>query len=191
MKKHISILVLIISFVVFQGCGSNTEVNDQKTAAAQVAETKKAELVSAKKAKLARERAEKAELRSQAVAAKAKLAASYKDASGNVVYYKSEVDPSYTGGQDALVKYLKENLKYPEEAKEKNIEGTVFVDFVITANGKVREVVASDVVGEDVDYSLTAEAVRVVAAMPGWKAGKQHGNPVDVSFSIPITFELN
>jgi TonB family protein len=191
MKKHISILVLILSFVVFQGCNSKTEVNDQVTAEAQSEKTKNAELVSAKKAKLAKERAEKALQRSQAIEAKSKLSASYKDALGNLVYYKSEVDPSYTGGKDELANYLKDNLKYPEDAKEKNIEGTVFVDFVITASGKVREVVASDVVGEDVDYSLKEEAVRVVAAMPEWKAGTQHGTPVDVSFSIPITFELN
>jgi TonB family protein len=191
MKKHISILVLILSFVVFQGCGSKTEVNDQEKAEAQMVETKNAEVVSAKKAKLARERAEKAELRSQAILAKAKLSPSYKDAAGNMVYYKSEVDPSYTGGKDELAKFLRDNLKYPQEAKDNNIEGTVFVDFVINANGKVREVVASDVVGEDVDFLLKEEAVRVVSAMPGWKAGIQHGKPVDVSFSIPITFELN
>jgi TonB family protein len=190
MKKHISILILVLSFIVFQGCGSKTEVNDQKTAEAQLVKTKNAELVSAKRAKLATARAEKIEQRSLALAAKTKLSPSYKDALGNLVYYKSEIDPSYMGGQDELAKFLKDNLKYPESAKERNVEGTVFVEFVINANGKVREVVASDVVGENVDFLLKEEAVRVVAAMPGWKAGMQHGKPVDVSFSIPITFEL-
>ena len=190
MKKHISIFILILSVVVFQGCGSKTEMNDQQTAEALSLKNKTAEAVSTRKAKLARERAEKAELRSQAIAAKAKLSATYKDASGKLVYYKAEVDPSYAGGQDALETYLRDNLKYPKEAQENGIEGTVFVEFVINENGKVREVVASDVVGENVDSSLKEEAVRVVAAMPGWKAGIQHGKPVDVSFSIPITFEL-
>jgi TonB family protein len=190
MKKHISILVLILSFVVFQGCGSKIEINDQEKAEAQLVKTRNAEVVSTKRAKLARERAEKEELRSQAIEAKAKLSATYKDASGALVYYKSEVEPSYAGGEDELRTFLKDNLNYPSEAKQNNIEGTVFVDFVINANGKVREVVASDIVGEDVDSSLKAEAVRVVAAMPGWKAGRQQGKPVDVSFSIPITFEL-
>jgi TonB family protein len=189
MKKHISILVLVLSFVVFQGCNSKTEVSNQETAEAE--EIKKAELVAAKKAKLWKERAEKAEQRALAIEAKAKLSPSYKDSLGNMIYYKSEVDPSYTGGEDELANYLRDNLKYPEDAREKSIEGTVFVDFVINANGKVREVVASDVVGEDVSYSLKEEAVRVVSAMPGWQAGTQRGKPVDVSFSIPITFELN
>jgi len=190
MKKHISILALVLSFAVFQGCGSKTETNDQEKAEAELVKTNNAELVSAKKEKLAKERAEKAEQRSQAILAKAKLSASYKDALGKLVYYKAEVDPSYTGGQNELAKFLRDNLKYPQEAKDNNIEGTVFVDFVINENGKVRDVVASDVVGEDVDLSLKEEAVRVVAAMPGWKAGTQHGKPVDASFSIPITFEL-
>jgi TonB family protein len=190
MKKHISIFILILSFVVFQGCGSKTVSNEQETAEAQLLKMNTAETVSARKAKLAKERAEKAEQRRQAIEAKAKLAATYKDASGNLVYYKAEVDPSYAGGPDELANFLKDNLKYPQEAKENNIEGTVFVDFVVKANGNVREVVASDVVGEDVDFLLKEEAVRVVAAMPGWKAGMQQGKPVDVSFSIPITFEL-
>jgi TonB family protein len=190
MKKHISILVLILSFVVFQGCGSKTEINDKEQAEAQLVKNKNAEVVSARKAKLVRERAEKEEQRKQALEAKAKLSSTYKDAAGNLVYYKAEVDPSYAGGQDELMKFLKDNLKYPEAAKEKNIEGTVFVEFVINANGKVREVTASDIVGEDVDFLLKEEAVRVVAAMPGWKAGRQQGKTVDVSFSIPITFEM-
>jgi TonB family protein len=190
MKKHISIFILILSFIVFQGCGSKTAINDQEAAEAQLLKNRTAEAVSARKAKLARERVEKAEQRRQEIEAKAKLSATYKDASGTLVYYKAEVDPSYTGGQDELANFLKDNLKYPQEAKENNIEGTVFVDFVINAYGKVREVVASDIVGEDVDFLLKEEAVRVVAAMPGWKAGMQNGKPVDVSFSIPITFEL-
>jgi TonB family protein len=189
MKKHISILVLVLSFVVFQGCNSKTEVNNQETT--EAAEIKKAELVSAKRAKLSKERAEKAQQRALAIEARAKLSPSYKDSLGNMIYYKSEVEPSYAGGPDELANFLKDNLKYPEDARDKNIEGTVFVDFVINANGKVREVVASDVVGEDVSYSLKEEAVRVVSTMPGWQAGTQHGKSVDVSFSIPITFELN
>jgi protein TonB len=195
MKKNISILVLVLSFVVFQGCSSKTEKNeqekiDQETTEAQLVNDKNAEEISAKKAKLAKERAEKEEQRREAIEAKAKLSTTYKDASGNLVYYKAEVDPSYAGGQSELAKYLRDNLKYPPNAMENKIEGTVFVDFVINKNGKVREVVATDLIGEDVDLSLKEEAVRVVAAMPDWKAGVQHGVPVDVSFSIPITFEL-
>jgi TonB family protein len=190
MKKHITILMLVLSFVFFQGCGPKTELTEQQTVEAQLVKNKDATAFAEKRAKLARERAEKADQRNEAKIAKAKLTPSYKDDSGAVVYYKAEVDPSYTGGQDELAKYLKDNLQYPEEAIENNIEGTIFVDFVINEKGKVREVVASDMVGEDVNFLLKQEALRVVAAMPGWKAGQQQGKAVDVSFSIPITFEL-
>jgi TonB family protein len=190
MKKYISILFLVLSFIVLAGCSSKTEKSDQAKAEAQVVEKANAEAVSSRKAKLARELAEKAEARRQAVEAKAKLSATYQDASGKMVYYKAEVDPSYIGGKDALAKYLKDNLKYPKDAEQNHVEGHVFVDFIIDERGRVRDVVATDLIGENVDLSLKDEAVRVVAAMPGWKAGMQHGKPVDVSFSIPITFEL-
>jgi protein TonB len=90
-----------------------------------------------------------------------------------------------------MSKYLRSNLKYPETARDKGIEGTVFVDFVVDEKGNVREVVASDVVGENVDQALKDESVRVVSAMPTWVAGQQHGKSVDASFSIPITFQLS
>jgi TonB family protein len=188
MEKHISIFALILSFVAFQGCAPKAEVSNLEMDKSVL--VKNADEVSEKHAKLSRERAEKAAQRNQAIEEKAKLSSTYTDASGKLVYYKAEVDPSYTGGQDELEKFLKNNLNYPKEAQENNIEGTVFVDFVINENGDVRDVVASDVVGEDVDLSLKEEAVRVVAAMPRWNTGMQHGKPVDVSFSIPITFEM-
>jgi TonB family protein len=190
MKTYFSILSLLLSFFVFQGCGSKTETNTQETTQAELVKNNSAETVAAKKAKLAKERAEKMEQRNQALEARAKVSSTYTNASGTLVYYKAEVAPFYTGGQDALDKFLSDNLKYPQAAKDNNIEGTVFVDFVITESGTVREVVASDIVGDVVDSSLKEEAVRVVAAMPGWKAGMQHGKHVDASFSIPITFEL-
>jgi TonB family protein len=190
MKKYISILFLVLSFIVLLDCSSKTGKDDQEKAEAQVVENANAEAVSSRKAKLARDLAEKAEERRQAIEAKAKLSTTYQDASGKMVYYKAEVDPSYIGGKDELAKYLKDNLKYPQEAIANHAEGHVFVDFIIDARGRVRDVVATDLIGEDVDPSFKEEAVRVVAAMPGWKAGMQHGKPVDVSFSIPITFEL-
>ena len=70
------------------------------------------------------------------------------------------------------------------------MEGTVFVDFVIGANGIVREVVVKDAPGEDVDPSFKTEAIRVVSSMPKWTPGKQNGKPIDVSYSLPVTFQI-
>lgn len=195
MKKNFPLFVLLLSFVIWQGCGKTQEANKElsaeaKEAEAKEVETKRVEAVAAKRAILAKQRAERAEQRSVAAADRAKASRTYKDANGKTVYYKADVDPSYSGGEDELRKYLKDNIKYPEAALKNGTEGTVFVDFVVDEKGRVREVVATDAVGEDVDLSLKEESVRVVAAMPGWKAGKQNGKAVDVSFSIPITFEI-
>jgi len=100
------------------------------------------------------------------------------------------VAPSYNGGEKAMTKFLNDNVKFPEEAQEKGIEGTVFVDFIIAANGIVREVEVTDETNEDVDQSFRNEAIRVVSSMPAWVPGRQHGKAVDVRFSIPITFEM-
>jgi TonB family protein len=193
MKKNFYFFALLVcSFVLWQGCASKSqEENNESAAKADSVEIKKAEAIVARKARLAEESAARAEQRALALAEKTKLSSTYKDASGKLIYLKAEVDPSYTGGQDEMRKYLRDNLKYPQEARDNGVEGTVFVDFVIDEKGRVREVVASDAVGENADLLFKEEAVRVVAAMPGWKAGTQRGKAVDVSFSIPISFELS
>jgi TonB family protein len=193
MKKAIQFVILFTAVAVWQGCGSKSEkaTDESKAIAeAQASQTKKAEELAAHKALLVKARAIKADERAKAMAERAKLTPTYKDALGHIVFIKAEVDPSYNGGDKAMAEYLRDNLKYPGEARDKGQQGTVFVDFVVDSKGKVREVVASDVVGEDVDMLLKEEAVRVVASMPGWNAGLQQKKAVDVAFSIPITFDL-
>ncbi|MGK7390128.1 MAG: energy transducer TonB [Candidatus Cyclobacteriaceae bacterium M2_1C_046] len=189
MKK---ILFLLLSTVfIWQSCDTKTAEVNTSGEIAQQDSIVKADDLAAKRAWLIKAGEEKAEQRRLAAIEKANLSPTYQDASGRIVYVKTEVAPYYEGGEDAMLKYLNDNLIYPETAKEQNKEGIVFVDFVIDQDGNVREVVASDVVGEDVDLMLKEESVRVVASMPGWKAGIQQGKPVDASFSIPIRFVLN
>jgi protein TonB len=90
------------------------------------------------------------------------------------------------GGQEALFKYLQKEMKYPQVAKENGIQGTVFVNFVVGKDGKIRDVK----VLRGVNKMLDDEAVRVVKAMPSWSAGKQRGKPVSVSYNLPIKFTL-
>ena len=87
-------------------------------------------------------------------------------------------------------KYLTDNLNYPKEALDNGAEGTVYVDFIVNEDGMVSEIAASDFVG-DIDQTLKDEAVRVVASMPAWVAGRQNGKNVSSAFSIPITFQIN
>jgi TonB family protein len=196
MKTIFKIFIMLTVVAVFQGCLSKEDKNkyaaiNKENADASVSATTQAEARATKKKQIEKQTAERAAARELARTEKLKASMTYKDANGRLVYNKAEVDPSYSGGTDEMREFLKKNLKYPEVAKEQGFEGTVFVDFVVDDKGRVREVMATDVVGEDVDLSLKEESVRVVASMPLWKPGTQHGKAVDTSFSIPITFEIN
>lgn len=197
MKNILILCVLISVLIIAQSCAPKTDeskleliTEEKNESTAKLVKLKTADEIAATRAKIAKASAEREEQKRLAILEKAKATPTFKDASGKIVYYKAEVDPSYTGGLNEMRKYLRENLKYPEAAREKGYEGTVFVDFVVDQKGRIREVVASDVIGEDVDISFKEESVRVVAAMPGWNAGRQNGKSVDASFSIPITFQL-
>lgn len=102
------------------------------------------------------------------------------------IFLVVEEDPEFPGGLEALSKYLAENIKYPQLAKENNITGRVYVSFVVEKNGTVANVK----VMRDIGGGCGAEAVRVVKAMPKWKPGKQRGQAVRTQFNLPVGFYL-
>lgn len=102
-------------------------------------------------------------------------------------FYVLEDKPEFPGGEAALLKWIAQNTKYPEMAKENGIQGRIFVGFVIDKAGKVTEVK----ILRGVDPYLDKEALRVVNSMPSWTPGKQRGKPVKVSYQVPIKFTLN
>ena len=97
-----------------------------------------------------------------------------------------DVKPEFPNGNDGLVKYLSENIKYPKKALKNGVTGKVFVQFVIDKTGKVTNVVAV----RGVEKSLDKEAVRVIKSMPKWKPGMKDGNPVKIKYTIPINFKF-
>ena len=97
-----------------------------------------------------------------------------------------EDKPIFPGGDAALMKFIGDNTKYPEIAKENGIQGRVFIQFVIDKKGAVTKVQ----VAKGVDPYLDAEALRVVRLLPNWSPGKQRGKPVPVTFVVPINFKL-
>jgi TonB family protein len=101
----------------------------------------------------------------------------------------TEVDemPQFPNGQDALMRYLMENLRYPKEARDNRIQGTVFVTFVVEKDGSVTDVKTL----RSVATSLDEESIRVVKAMPQWKPGILKGEPVRVQFNLPLRFVLD
>ena len=97
-----------------------------------------------------------------------------------------EESPGFPGGDEARIKFLQENIKYPTMARESGIQGTVYVTFVVERGGNVTDVKILRGIGGGCDE----EAIRVIKAMPKWNAGKQRGKPVRVQFNMPIKFTL-
>ncbi len=71
------------------------------------------------------------------------------------------------------------------------VEGTVFVDFVVGAGGAVRDAEVTEATNDAAKQAFSEEAIRVVSSMPAWTPGTQRGKPVDVRVSLPITFQLD
>ena len=107
-----------------------------------------------------------------------------KDASE--IFFIVEEMPEFPGGELALRKYIANTVDYPEIAQENGIQGKVYVTFVVTRNGDI----ANAGIARSVDPSLDAEALRVVNSLPKWKPGKQRGQAVNVSYTVPINFVL-
>lgn len=101
------------------------------------------------------------------------------------VYTIVETMPQYPGGDDALMKYLAINISYPQAAKDKGVQGTVFVTFVVEKDGKISNVKILRGIGSGCDE----EVIRVVKEMPEWKPGTQAGKPVRVQFNLPVKFK--
>ena len=97
-----------------------------------------------------------------------------------------EEPPEYPGGTTALFKFISENIKYPPDAQNNNIQGRVILKFVVNADGSADRIE----VLRGIDPLLDNEAVRVVQALPRFKPGKQGGLPVPVWFTLPVVFRL-
>ncbi|MCQ2375718.1 MAG: M56 family metallopeptidase [Salinivirgaceae bacterium] len=104
------------------------------------------------------------------------------------VFMIVEEMPKFPGGDDALRAFISENIVYPEDAKENQQEGKVYVTFIIDKEGKVGNVKLLKGTGIE---CLDNEAMRVISLLPQWTPGRQRGEVVNVSFNIPINFTLN
>ena len=107
--------------------------------------------------------------------------------SATKAYEVVEVMPKFKGGESAMMEFLMMNMKYPQTAVTANQQGRAIVGFVVRKDGNVSDVHITKSAGHAV---LDEEAIRVVKAMPAWKPGKQKGEPVNVKYSVPITFKL-
>ena len=99
--------------------------------------------------------------------------------------YIDEQMPAFPGGQQALLKYLEDNLRFPASMKEKGPYGRVIVKFVVEKDGTITNVNILRGLGAEAD----AEAMRVVREMPKWRPGKRSGEAVRVQYSLPVNFQ--
>ena len=102
------------------------------------------------------------------------------------VFVVVEEMPHFPGGDQALMNFIYDNIEYPEYAKNNNIQGRVIIRFAVMANGMVDQIT----VLKGVDPSVDAEAIRVIRMLPKWGPGRQGGKPVNVWYSVPVTFQL-
>ena len=111
---------------------------------------------------------------------------STQDNDSDEVFRAVEQMPVFPGGDAALMKYIDSHLQYPPTAMENGIQGRVIVQFVVTKTGKIGDVK----VVRGVDSALDAEAVRLTKSFPDFIPGKKNGRPVNVWYTLPITFKL-
>lgn len=109
-----------------------------------------------------------------------------KESDEDVIFTVVEQQAEYPGGFAEMSKFVGKNLKYPAAPRRMNIEGSVFVSFVVDKEGNLSDIQIVKGIHADCDK----EAIRVVKLMPPWKPGKQNGRAVKSRFVLPIKFKL-
>lgn len=102
------------------------------------------------------------------------------------IFTAVEQNPEFPGGAAEMYKYLGKNIRYPGAASRANIQGRVFLQFVVNTDGSITDVQVVKGVG----FGCDEEAVRVVKGMPKWKPGRQSGRAVRVKYTLPVNFQL-
>lgn len=94
--------------------------------------------------------------------------------------------PEFPGGEEALIVFIQKNTNYPAIARENQVEGTVYVDFVVEKDGAISNVKVRRGLGAGCDE----EATRVIKMFPKWKPGRQNGRAQRVQYTVPVKFRL-
>jgi len=109
------------------------------------------------------------------------------DKNGNFTFVENM--PEFKGGIDSLILFITQNVKYPEWERKNNIQGTVYSQFTIDLNGKVKDVeIIKTVEGSKF---INEEVLRVINKMPDWIPGKHNGKNVNVKFTLPVKFNID
>lgn len=106
---------------------------------------------------------------------------------GDTIYMVVEKMPEYPGGQQEMLTFVSSNIIYPVDAYLNIIEGRVFIEFIVDTAGHAKNIKVIRGIG----YGCDEEAARVISIMPAWNPGEQRGKPVNVKFSLPITYKIS
>jgi TonB family protein len=109
-----------------------------------------------------------------------------KQAGDDKVFTQVEQAPTYRGGLTRFYEFLAHNIHYPAAAKEKKIQGKVFLTFIVEADGRLTHIK----ILRDIGYGCGKEAARVLAMSPKWNPGIQNGHKVRVQYNVPVSFTL-
>ena len=102
------------------------------------------------------------------------------------IYTIVEESPTFPGGDEGRIKFIQENIKYPMEALQNGVQGTVYVTFVVEKDGSLSNIRILKGIG----YGCDKEVLRITKLMPKWNLGKQKAEPVRVQFNLPVHFIL-
>ena len=105
-----------------------------------------------------------------------------------LVFGTIEIYAQFPGGQDSLKRFIQRNLVYPEFEREREIEGTVYVQFTVDEEGNVINPTIMRGVNGSINFN--EEVIRIIALMPKWKPGSMAGKPIKTRYNLPIKFEL-
>ncbi len=185
-KKPIWVAAFIISMTMAY-CNNSTESEKNSTTTTDTGTAGMNEAVSATDTATARITRPAKKIGKVTVAMNKEDKSSKMTADKSGYYNYAETAPVYKGGQPAIENYISNNIEYPQEAIDNNMEGTVSVQFGIDENGKVANVTT---LGTKIGYGLEEEAIRVVSKMPEWTPGQVKGRNVKTKMVIPITYRI-
>jgi protein TonB len=103
------------------------------------------------------------------------------------IHFFADEMPAFPGGEAAFQQFIRAKINYPAAALNKGISGKVHVRFIVDADGRIRDAEVLKGLG----YGLDQEALRLVRIMPWWTPGRLNGQPVRVSYTLPIVFRAS
>lgn len=166
MKRNSILILAVITLSLFVACQPTTTENDSDLTDSQTLEA--------------------TEIQEETTLTSTETVSENIEKNTETVFTVVEESAMFPGGQDELIKYLAQNIKYPKQARVRGVEGLVSVSFVVEKDGSLTDIKLL----RDIGSGCGQEALRVVKEMPKWKPAKLKGEIVRMQFNLPVKFTL-